>query len=456
MRISSIIYYFQQKDLVVDFLSALTDGLHPFHTFVIEQIDVGIHAIDQEGKTVIYNEKMKAIEGLALTDIQDRSIVELFNFNQQESTLLKVLQSGKSLLNIKQTYWNRNGVQITTINDTYPIFQEDHIIGAVEIAKDITAVEKLMHQPIQQQTDLANFGQLIATSTAMQIVISTAKKAAAAKLPVLLVGETGTGKDILAQCIHNKIEPKQQQFYTLNCQSADQISIERMQSLLKTDQACTLFCERIDLLSLPLQQLLVDSLQNMDAQHIVFIGSIGEDPVDLIAKGILLKELYYFFASFTIPIPPLRKRKSDILPFVNQYLDIQNKRYHNSLQQVSPEVKTIFRDYRWPGNMRELEFLLNEISSLTTTETTITYDMLPHYFRLKATEAAKDTTGGKDFIVHSEKDLVSLDQYLKEAEAYYVEKALKLNKHNITKTAKALGMSRQSLQYRLKKLKDDK
>ncbi len=82
--------------------------------------------------------------------------------------------------------------------------------------------------------------------------------------------------------------------------------------------------------------------------------------------------------------------------------------------------------------------------------------MLPHYFRLKATEAAKDTTGGKDFIVHSEKDLVSLDQYLKEAEAYYVEKALKLNKHNITKTAKALGMSRQSLQYRLKKLKDDK
>src|SRR5699024_5263622 len=109
-------------------------------------------------------------------------------------------------------------------------------------------------------------------------------------------------------------------------------------------------------------------------------------------------------------------RKSDILPFVNQYLDIQNKRYHNSLQQVSPEVKTIFRDYRWPGNMRELEFLLNEISSLTTTETTITYDMLPHYFRLKATEAAKDTTGGKDFIVHSEKDLVSLDQYLKEAE----------------------------------------
>lgn len=451
MRITSIIYYFIQKDLVVDFLSLLTDYLHPFHTFVIEQIDVGIHAIDREGKTLIYNDKMKSIEGLALTDIQDRSIVELFNFDQQESTLLKVLQSGKSLLNIKQTYWNRNGVQITTINDTYPIFQEGQIIGAVEIAKDITAVEKLMHQPIEHQVNLATFGQLVATSTAMQTVISTAKKAAAAKLPVLLVGETGTGKDLVAQCIHNEIEPKQQEFYTLNCQNADQLSIERMASFFQTAQADTLFCERIDLLSLSLQQLLVDTLKEMNTPDLMLMGSIGEDPVDLIASGILLKDLYYFFASFTIPIPPLRKRKSDILPFVSQYLDSQKKRYHTSLQQVSPEVKRVFRAYTWPGNMRELEVLLSEISSLSTTETTITYEMLPHYFRLQTNEVEKDTTDRKDFIVHSEKDLVSLEQYLQEAETYYVEKALKLNDQNITKTAKALGMSRQSLQYRLKK-----
>lgn len=455
MRISSIIYYFQQKDLVVKFLSLFTDYLHPFHTFVIEQIDVGVHAIDRKGKTVIYNDKMKEIEGLDLVDVQDRSIVELFNFDQQESTLLKVLQSGKSLLNIKQTYWNRNGVQITTINDTYPLFDGEDVIGAVEIAKDITAVEKFMHQPIEHQTNLATFGQVVAKSTAMKHVISIAKKAAAAKLPVLLVGETGTGKDIIAQCIHNDIEPSQRQFYTLNCQNADQLSIERMVSFFKTDEACTLFCERIDLLPVSLQQLLIDTLQNMDRRQIICIGSIGEDPVDLIAKGILLKKLYYFFASFAISIPPLRKRKSDILPFADQYLEIQKKRYQNSLQSISPEVKKVFREYDWPGNMRELEFLLKEISSLTTTETVITHDMLPHYFRLKTNEAEKDTVGHKDFIVHSEKDLVSLDQYLKEAEEYYIKKALKLNSGNITKTAKALSMSRQSLQYRLKKLKLD-
>ena len=60
-------------------------------------------------RTVIYNEKMKEIEGLALEDVGDRSILELFNFEQEESTLLKVLQSGKEQLNVKQTYWNRKG-----------------------------------------------------------------------------------------------------------------------------------------------------------------------------------------------------------------------------------------------------------------------------------------------------------------------------------------------------------
>ena len=100
---------------------------------------------------------MKEIEGLALEDIQDRSILELFNFDQEESTLLKVLQSGKELLNVKQTYWNRNGIEITTINDTYPIFNEGTLIGAVEFARDVTALEKFMHRPFHQANETAVF-----------------------------------------------------------------------------------------------------------------------------------------------------------------------------------------------------------------------------------------------------------------------------------------------------------
>lgn len=434
------------------FLNEMTDYLHPFHSFITKQVAVGIHAINAQGKTIIYNNKMKEIEGLGLEDIQDRSIVELFNFEQEESTLLKVLQSGKSLLNVKQTYWNRNGIQITTINDTYPIFDVDQLIGAVELARDITALEKLLHQPIQQSEDPATFNQLVAASNSMKTVIATAKKAAKARLPVLLIGEAGTGKDILAQCIHSELSEVKQSFYTLHCQNADPVTISRLDETLDNDASFTLFCERIDLLPIALQQKLLTILSKKTMNNRQVIASIGDDPVDLISSGILSKDLYYFFASFAIQIPSLRKRRKDILPFVTAYLEKRNERYKSSLRRIAPEVKELFMHYQWPGNMRELEFLLDEITSLATTETTVTYDMLPLHFRLKNGDLNDDAIGVEGFIVQRDKDLLPLDQYLREAEAYYVEKALKLYEGNITKTAKALGMSRQSLQYRLKKL----
>ncbi len=433
-------------------LKEITDYLHPFHTFIVEQVSVGVHAINQQGKTIIYNNKMKQIEGLALEDIQDRSIVELFNFDQEESTLLKVLQSGKSLLNVKQTYWNRNGIQITTINDTYPILENEKLIGAVEFARDITALENLIQQPLHQNNELAVFNQLVAASQAMKTVIATAKKAAEAKLPVLLIGEAGTGKDVLAQCIHSALPSSNERFYTLHCQNADTLDINQLNEMAMGDSSDTLFCERIDLLPIRLQQKLLMILSKKTNQDIQFIASIGEDPVELIAAGVLLKELYYFFASFTIQIPPLRKRKKDILPFVTAYLEKRNERFKSSLEGLMPEVKELFNHYEWPGNLRELEFLLDEITSLSTTETMITYEMLPLHFRLKNGELMEDAVSPENFIVQRDKNLLSLDQYLREAEVYYVEKALKLHRGNITKTAEALGMSRQSLQYRLRKL----
>lgn len=437
---------------MVTFLKEITDYLNPFHTFIAEHVTVGIHAINQRGKTIIYNEKMKEIEGLALEDVLDRSIVEIFNFAQEESTLLKVLQSGKPLLNVKQTYWNRNGIQITTINDTYPIFNGDNLIGAVEFARDVTVLENLIQQPLEQSKELPTFSQLVAASNSMKTVIATAKKASEAKLPVLLIGEAGTGKDVLAQCIHSALSPSTHYFYTLHCHSSDALAINQLDEMLQDNSSSTLFCERIDLLPMRLQQKLFLILSKNKGKDIQFIASIGEDPVALIASGVLLKELYYFFASFTIQIPPLRKRKKDILPFVTSFLLRRNEQFKSHLHGVSDEVKHLFNRYDWPGNMRELEFLLDEITSLSTVETKITYEMLPLHFRLKMGDSSEDTVSAEDFIVQRDKELLPLEQYLREAEIYYVEKALKLYGGNITKTAEALGMSRQSLQYRLRKL----
>ncbi|KAA0944009.1 PAS domain S-box protein [Sporosarcina sp. ANT_H38] len=431
----------------------IDDSLFPFYEFAVRRAAVGIHAIEKNGRTVIYNEKMKEIEGLALEDVGDRSILELFNFEQEESTLLKVLQSGKEQLNVKQTYWNRNGSEITSINDTYPIFNNEVLIGAVELARDVTALEKFVLQPFRKNSDPVTFNQIIASSPPMKVVIATAKKAVKAKLPVLLIGETGTGKDLIAESIHNESSPSSTLFYTLFCHSSDPVLIGRLGKDLNVPEPLTLFCERIDLLSIPLQQKLLSILLKTPHSRKQFIASIGDDPVELIASGTLLKDLYYFFASFTIRIPPLRKRKEDILPFISAYLERRGERYGSLLKGITPEVEHLFLGYEWPGNTRELEFLLDEISSLAMTETTITYDLLPLHFRMKSADITDEPTQAADFIVQPGKELLPLDQFLHEAEVYYLQKAMKLNDKNVTKTANALGMSRQNLQYRLRKLK---
>ena len=124
--------------------------LAPFYKFAGDHVAVGIHAIDSKGKTILYNRKMREIEGFDFQELTDRSLLEMFRFDQTQSTLLQVLTSGTPILNVKQTYWNRKGQEITTINDSYPVFEHDVLIGAVELARDVTTLERVIYQPLKK------------------------------------------------------------------------------------------------------------------------------------------------------------------------------------------------------------------------------------------------------------------------------------------------------------------
>lgn len=429
------------------------EDLLPFYKFATEHASVGIHAVDKSGNTIIYNEKMMEIEGLYLTDIRDRSIVELFQFEKEDSTLLKVLQTKKPIQNIKQTYWNQNGQEITTINDTFPIIEKNELIGAIEIARDITTLEKLMYQPLRRYGESITFNVITAVSEPMRKVIETAKKAAITKLPVLLIGESGTGKDLIAEAIHHSATPATENYMTFFCHKSDGSTVERLKKHLHTNDRSTIFCERIEYLSLELQKECLRLLEEHRQDSHLFIASIGGDPIDLIASGELLKELYYFFAAVSINVPPLRERKEDIQPFVADYLKRYEKRFGVKLKGMSKEVEQLFMSYDWPGNLKELEILLDDVMVLVTNEEEITDELLPIHFKwkLQAYDASAKKTDS--FIFQNDKELLPLDGYLRRAEEYYLNKVLNMYHHNITKAAEALGMSRQNLQYRIRKMK---
>ncbi|RNF39275.1 sigma 54-interacting transcriptional regulator [Planococcus salinus] len=423
--------------------------LSPFFSFAVEHVGVGVHAIDLKGKTILYNKKMKEIEGFDFEELADRSLLEMFRFDQHESTLLEVLQSGTPVLNAKQTYWNRKGQEITTINDTYPVFDGQQMIGAIELSRDVTRLEKVVYQPLKKYEEPVTFTSLTAVSDSMKNVINTAEKAAIAQLSVMLIGESGTGKELIAEAIH--WASSDGELHTLYCHGTDEQLIEQLAENLNENGSGTVYCERIDLLPFALQTRLLEMAREYSNHSITFIASVGEDPVELVAEKKLMKELYYFFSALTIKIEPLRNRKEDIMPFVEDYFSRHRMKFGSVVKGVDEDVKRLFLAYDWPGNLKELELLLDETTSLLTTEEVVTEELLPSHFKLKVNKDGK--LRPEDFLVHTTKELPPLEEYLLEAEIYYLEKVMDLHHGNVTKAAAALGMSRQNLQYRLRKIK---
>lgn len=440
---------------------------------ILELIDLGVHAVDQHGKTVIYNRKMRDIEGMNIEDVLDKNILDVFRFNpEQPSTLLEALRTGESILNKQQTYFNNKGQAVTTVNQTHPLQKDGRIIGAVEIAKDITKFRKLIQEHHQRKEASRTFADIISQSEAMQKAIRLARHAARSEASVLLIGEKGTGKDLLASCIHHESERRAKPFFAQTCLSLPDDWMETMlfgseedgeiqPGLFEQADGGTVLLDDIDSLSLPLQQKLARFLQEKQfvrahgqkpvRADVRLIASTSGDPIDAVQAGELLKSLYYQIAVHCIVLPPLRERKEDILPLAIHFIRQGNERYGLHVEGLGDDVQEAFLAYSWPGNVRELEAVILETMATMEQEETIALAHLPVSFRAKLAPNDAKT----DFLFDTE-DMLPLDKYMEEVEVYYIRKALQHHGFNITKTAKALGLSRQNLQYRIRKYQIDK
>lgn len=119
---------------------------------MLDLIDVGVHAIDENGNTIVYNKKMMEIESLKRSDVLYKNVLDLFVFqDEMHSTLVQALRTGKQTVHAKQTYHNYNGKEITTINHTYPLVRDGLLQGAVEISNDVTKLERLIHHNMKKK-----------------------------------------------------------------------------------------------------------------------------------------------------------------------------------------------------------------------------------------------------------------------------------------------------------------
>ncbi len=305
--------------------------------------------------------------------------------------------------------------------------------------------------------------------------IKIARRATKTSSSVLIIGDTGTGKELFAQSIHYESKRRKQVFIAQNCAALPDSLLESLlfgsmkgsftgavdrPGLFEQADGGTLFLDEINSMSQNLQAKLLRVLQE---NYIRRVGGNRDIPVDvriisatnvspkvLLEKEILRKDLFYRINVIPIYIPSLVERREDIPLLVDHFISYYNKLLGKDVWMVSDELMEKFMTYEWVGNIRELKnFIESSMNMMDADERVITFEHMPAHID------GVLNIGYRNGIKHQYADFEGLKSFLFKKEKEIIEEFMKMHHGNITKAANALGISRQSLQYKLKSLNID-
>ena len=445
---------------------------------ILNSIDEAIHAVNFEGITIFYNKVASKHDGVNIDEVLGKHVLDVFpSLNRETSTLLKVIKNGQPIYQQSQTYKNIRGQLIDTVNTTLPIKVGEKIIGAVEIAKDLSTVKQLSQKLLDLQAKVDkkktkpssvhgakyHWNDIITACDKMEIVKEHANRAANTSSPVMIYGETGTGKELLVQSIHNASSRMKEPFIAQNCAALPASLLESIlfgtnkgsftgaidrPGLFELAHGGTLFLDEINSMPLDIQAKLLRVLEDgiirrvggtksyeIDVRVIV---AMNEHPVECIEKNLLRSDLYYRLNVFFMKIPPLKERKEDIPLLVDHFTKKYNYKLNKLVNNIDDEVLYHHEKHPWPGNIRELEHAIEYAMNMVDGDL-ITMEHLPIYL--------KETIENTDEKV----SLQPLRLTLEQTEISLIKQALKETKGNILRAAKILEIPRQTLQYKMKK-----
>lgn len=454
---------------------------------VLDAINEGVHMTNEEGVTVFYNHACEKFEGLNREEVVGKKIIEIYDVTEENSPQLNVLRTGKSIIEHYHQYHTFDGKKVDVIASTYPYYEKGKAVGVYSVNRDVTKMKEFLFRTIELQKKLGTgsgkkksngtnyrFEDIIGASEVMQQVIKSAKKIARNNSAVLIYGETGTGKELFAQSIHNGSFFAEGPFIPINCAAIPETLLESLlfgtvkgaftgsveaPGLFEQAENGTLFLDEIDSMSLHLQAKFLRVIQEKtvrrigdSVQRIVncrIISATNKEPLEAVKDRLIRQDLYYRLSAVILQIAPLRERGEDLMILAAYFLKKYNKLFGSSVEKISDPLKEVFLAHSWPGNVRELENAIESALNIADTQEKILgLEHLPLYLRKRFTGQA-----------HSYQALVKsggkLNEILHEVEKRVIEDTLKKNGGNISQTAQELGIFRQALQYRIKRFNID-
>ncbi len=345
-------------------------------------------------------------------------------------------------------------------------FKADEILLRLQrltVQERIVAENQKLKKVLKEET---SFGNIIARSPRMLEIFDTIRKIAEFKTTVLITGESGSGKELIARAIHFNSPRSNKPFIAINCSAIPETLLESelfgyvkgaftgankdKKGLFEEASGGTLFLDEVGDLPLSLQVKLLRAIQEEEIRRVGATASIKVDVRIITAtlknlgeeikKGGFREDLYYRLNVLPIHLPPMRERKEDIPMLVDHFIKKLNKEMGKNLQKASPETMQHLTDYSWPGNVRELENTIERAMVLENTSE-LTPDHLPDNVRNveinPAIRAAANEFSIKKMMVIMEQELI--------------KKALDKTGGNRTWAAKLLEISHRALLYKIKR-----
>jgi len=460
-------YLLEKKSSLLEQLAIDFEKINELHRdldSIIEASYDGICVTDGEGNILKVNKALKYfydltedLIGISAGELERRNLV-------YPSVTLLVLKEKRSVTFVQHVHNGRKLLATGT-----PIFNGDgKLVKIITNVRDFEELEKVKNKFDRSFKEKDQLGKnhgtenIIAFSQPMAKVLDTCRKIAKVNSTVLITGESGVGKEVAANYIHSLSERKDGPWIKVNCGSIPENLIESelfgyeagaftgakrggKKGFFELADKGSIFLDEIGELPLSLQVKLLHVLQE---KYIVRIGGLKPIQVDIriiaatnrnleemVKKGMFRQDLFYRLNVVPIEVPPLRKRKEDIIPLLNHFLKLFNTKY-DSNKKFSREVLQLFLGYHWPGNVRELVNITERLV-VTTEKTLIDKEDLPSFI----IDAS---------ITHTLEGLPKLQESLDNLEKEILQKAL--TKYTSSyKIAKALGVNQSTIIRKLKK-----
>lgn len=417
------------------------------------------------------------------------------NLNAKNSSMIRAMEVGLPVYVENQLLQTKGqeGIHISSLS--IPIKSGRAVVGAIDLSMEEMTDGEEEPESVEltsEQIPVGGAGKLKKHSGAsftMEDIIAVDEKmknardyipvVAACDLPVMIYGETGTGKEVFAQSIHNASERRDKPFIAQNCAALPDTLLESIlfgtskgaftgamenKGLFELADGGTLFLDEINSMPLFLQSKLLRVLQDGSFRslggsetkrtNVKIIAATNVEPLEAIEKGQLRRDIYYRLSMMSIRIPPLRERKADIGHFVKFYVNKHNGTFHKQVQYVSKDLLKKLEEYDWPGNVRELEHVIvYGMSMVDETSALLQYKDIKGKLLLEKQADRKKTP-------ESLEEVPKLCSPLREAVAAYEEKliwqALEAAHGNISEAARILDVPRQTLQRKASQLRGEK